>query len=40
MDLDDGEVQAPAWDLARIRGDLGAICLELAAEPTIRSWRS
>lgn len=24
MDLDDGEVQAPAWDLARIRGDLGA----------------
>jgi len=22
MDLDDGEVQAPAWDLARIRGDL------------------
>jgi hypothetical protein len=24
MDLDDGEVQAPAWDLQRIRGDLGA----------------
>jgi len=24
MDLDDGEVQAPAWDLARIRGDLAA----------------
>jgi UDP-2,3-diacylglucosamine pyrophosphatase LpxH len=24
MDLDDGEVQAPAWDLAKIRGDLAA----------------
>ena len=24
MDLDDGEVQAPAWDLERIRGDLAA----------------
>jgi UDP-2,3-diacylglucosamine pyrophosphatase LpxH len=24
MDLDDGEVQAPQWDLARIRADLGA----------------
>jgi UDP-2,3-diacylglucosamine pyrophosphatase LpxH len=24
MDLDDGEVRAPAWDLARIRGDLAA----------------
>ena len=24
MDLDDGDVQAPAWDLARIRGDLAA----------------
>ena len=24
MDLDDGEVQAPAWDLRRIRADLGA----------------
>lgn len=24
MDLDDGDVQAPAWDLPRIRGDLGA----------------
>jgi UDP-2,3-diacylglucosamine pyrophosphatase LpxH len=23
MDLDDGDVQAPAWDLPRIRGDLG-----------------
>jgi UDP-2,3-diacylglucosamine pyrophosphatase LpxH len=24
MDLDDGEVQAPAWDLPRIRGDMAA----------------
>jgi UDP-2,3-diacylglucosamine pyrophosphatase LpxH len=24
MDLDDGDVQAPAWDLARIRGDLAS----------------
>lgn len=24
MDLDDGEVQAPAWDVARVRGDLAA----------------
>ena len=24
MDLDDGEVQPPAWDLSRIRADLGA----------------
>ena len=24
MDLDDGEVQAPEWDLAKIRGDLAA----------------
>jgi UDP-2,3-diacylglucosamine pyrophosphatase LpxH len=24
MDLDDGEVQPPVWDLRRIRGDLGA----------------
>ncbi len=24
MDLDDGDVQAPAWDLPRIRGDLAA----------------
>jgi UDP-2,3-diacylglucosamine pyrophosphatase LpxH len=24
MDLDDGEVQPPTWDLPRIRGDLGA----------------
>ena len=24
MDLDDGDVQAPEWDLPRIRGDLGA----------------
>ena len=24
MDLDDGEVQAPRWDLSRIRADLGA----------------
>ena len=31
MDLDDGDVQAPAWDLARIRGDLASFVSRLVA---------